>query len=44
MVKGCKSKDYTDGSAAIAWDWLKKKFEPASAPSFVKKRCLGRAF
>ena len=44
-VKGCKSKDYADGNIDIAWDRLKKKFEPTLTPSLVKQRiCLGRVF
>jgi hypothetical protein len=26
LIKGCKSKDYPDGNAAIAWESLKKKY------------------
>jgi hypothetical protein len=36
IVKGCKSKDYPDGNVTIAWDKLKNKYEPMSAPSIVK--------
>jgi gag-polypeptide of LTR copia-type len=36
LVKGCKSKEYPDGNAATAWERLKNKFEPVSAPSMVK--------
>ena len=36
LVKGCKSKDYPDGNAATAWERLKNKYEPISAPSMVK--------
>ena len=36
LVKGCKSKDYIDGNAALAWERLRNKFEPISAPSMVK--------
>jgi hypothetical protein len=36
IVKGCKSKDHPDGNARIAWDKLKNKYEPISAPSMVK--------
>jgi gag-polypeptide of LTR copia-type len=35
-VKGCKSKDHSDGNAAIAWDKLKNKYKPMSALSMVK--------
>jgi gag-polypeptide of LTR copia-type/Zinc knuckle len=36
IVKGCKSKDHPGGNAAIAWDKLKNKYKPMSAPSMVK--------
>jgi DNA-binding cell septation regulator SpoVG len=36
LIKGCKSKDYPDGNAALAWERLKNKYEPISAPSLVK--------
>jgi hypothetical protein len=36
LVKGCKNKDYADGNASMAWEILKNKFEPSSAPSLVK--------
>jgi hypothetical protein len=36
FVKGCKNKDYVDGNASMAWERLKNKFEPSSAPSLVK--------
>jgi gag-polypeptide of LTR copia-type/Zinc knuckle len=36
IVKGCRSKDYPDGNAAVAWEKLKDKYEPVSAPSMVK--------
>jgi hypothetical protein len=36
LVKGCKSKEYVDGNAFMAWERLKNKFEPLSAPSFAK--------
>jgi hypothetical protein len=36
LIKGCKSKDYPDGNAAIAWERFKKKYEPIYAPSLVK--------
>jgi hypothetical protein len=35
-IKGCNSKDYSDGNAAIAWEMLNNKYEPFSAPSLVK--------
>jgi hypothetical protein len=36
LVKGCKNKDYADGNASLAWERLKNKYEPQSAPSLVK--------
>ena len=36
FIKGCKSKDYPDGNAALVWERLKNKYEPISAPSLVK--------
>jgi hypothetical protein len=36
IIKGCKTKDYPDGNGAIAWERLKNKYEPVSAPSMVK--------
>jgi hypothetical protein len=36
LVKGCKNKDYTDGNTSLAWERLKNKYEPQSAPSLVK--------
>ena len=36
IVKRCKTKDYPDGNAASAWEKLKNKYEPVSAPSMVK--------
>jgi hypothetical protein len=36
LVKDCKNKDYSDGNANMAWERLKHKFEPSSAPSLVK--------
>ena len=36
LVKGCKNKDYADGNASMAWERLRNKFEPQSAPSLVK--------
>jgi hypothetical protein len=36
LVKGCKNKDHADGNASMAWERLKNKFEPSSAPSLVK--------
>jgi gag-polypeptide of LTR copia-type len=36
LIKGCKSKNYSDGNAAVARERLKNKYEPISAPSLVK--------
>ena len=36
LVKACKNKDYVDGNEFMAWERLKNKFEPVSAPSLVK--------
>jgi GH15 family glucan-1,4-alpha-glucosidase len=30
LIKGCKSKDYPDSNAALAWERLKNKYEPIS--------------
>ena len=35
-------KDYEDGNASMAWEKLKKKFDPVSAPTLVKKERLFR--
>jgi hypothetical protein len=34
-IIGCNSKDYPDGNTAVAWERLKNKYEPISAPSLV---------
>jgi hypothetical protein len=36
IVKSCKTKDHPDGNAASAWEKLKNKYEPVSAPTLVK--------
>jgi gag-polypeptide of LTR copia-type len=36
LVKECKSKEYVDGNTFMAWERLKNKFEPLSAPYLVK--------
>jgi gag-polypeptide of LTR copia-type len=45
LVIVCKSKDYPDGNAAIAWERLKNKYEPIFTPSMVKleKQFIGLA-
>jgi hypothetical protein len=40
MVKGFKNKDYTEGSATMAWERLKNKYEPISSLSLVKTERL----
>jgi hypothetical protein len=42
IVKSCKTKDYGDGHADLAWENLKKKYDPVSAPSLVKTERLFR--
>jgi hypothetical protein len=32
IVKSCKSMEFEDGNAALAWKKLKKKYDPISAP------------
>jgi hypothetical protein len=41
IIKGCKSRDFTDGNSALAWDKIKKNFDPVSASSLVM---IERAF
>jgi len=36
IIKSCKTKDHPDGNAAAAWEKLKNKYEPVSAPTLVK--------
>jgi hypothetical protein len=36
FIKGCNSKDYLDGNAAIAQERINNKYEPISAPSLMK--------
>jgi hypothetical protein len=42
IVKSCKSKEFEDGNAALAWENLKKKYDPLSAPSLVKTERMFR--
>jgi hypothetical protein len=42
IVKSCKSKELEDGNTALAWETLKKKYDPISAPSLVKTERLFR--
>jgi hypothetical protein len=42
IVKNCKTKDYEDCCAGLAWEKLKKKYNPVSAPSLVKTERLFR--
>jgi hypothetical protein len=41
IIKGWKSRDYTDGNSASARDKIKNKYDTVSDPSLVK---LGRSF
>jgi hypothetical protein len=36
IIKGFKSRDYNNGSSALTWVNLKKKFDPVSTLSLVK--------
>jgi hypothetical protein len=40
IIRGCKTKDYPDGNGVNAWDRLKNKYEPVSAPSMVNLTAL----
>jgi hypothetical protein len=42
VVKSCESKEFEDGNAALAWEKLKKKYDPISAPSLVKTERMFR--
>jgi gag-polypeptide of LTR copia-type/Zinc knuckle len=42
IVKSCKSKEFEDGNAALAWEKLKKKYDPISAPLLVKTERMFR--
>jgi hypothetical protein len=42
IVKNCKTKDYEDGHAGLAWEKSKKKYDPVPAPSLVKTERLFR--
>jgi hypothetical protein len=42
IVKSCKTKDYEDGHASLAWEKLNEKYDPVSAPSLVKTERLFR--
>jgi len=42
ILKSCKTKDYEDGNASMAWEKLKKMFDPVSAPTLVKTERLFR--
>jgi hypothetical protein len=42
IVKSCKSKEFEDGNAALAWDKVKKKYDPISASSLVKTEKMFR--
>jgi hypothetical protein len=40
--KKCKTKEYEDGNSTHAWEKLKKKFDPVSAPTLVKTERMFR--
>jgi hypothetical protein len=42
IVKSCKTKDYEDVHSGLAWENLKNKYDPVSAPSLVKTERLFR--
>jgi hypothetical protein len=42
ILKSCKTKDHEDGNATHAWEKLKKKFDPVSAPTLVKTERMFR--
>jgi hypothetical protein len=44
IVKSCKTKYHEDGHAGLTWEKLKKKYDPVSAPSFVKAERLFREY
>jgi gag-polypeptide of LTR copia-type len=36
LVQGCKTKNHPDVNAASAWERIKNKYEPASAPTLLE--------
>jgi hypothetical protein len=42
IAKRCRSKDFKDGNAALAWEKWKKKYDPISAPSLAKTERMFR--
>jgi hypothetical protein len=36
IVKSCKTKEFEGGNTLLAWEKLKRKYDPISAPSLVK--------
>jgi hypothetical protein len=36
IIRRCKTKDYPDENGSLAWERLKNKYEPVSAPSMMK--------
>jgi hypothetical protein len=38
IVKSCKYKEYQDGNAAMAWEKLKKKFDPISCLRWLRQK------
>jgi hypothetical protein len=42
IVKSCKSNEFEDGNAALAWEKLKEKYDPMFAPLLVKTERMFR--
>jgi hypothetical protein len=42
IVKNCKTKDFEDGNVALAWEKLRRKYDPISALSLVKTERMFR--
>jgi C2H2 zinc-finger/Zinc knuckle len=42
IVKGCKTKEYEDGNAALAWEKMQKKYNSIFAPSLVRTERMFR--
>jgi hypothetical protein len=42
IVKSFKTKDYEDSLAGLAWEKLKKKYDPMPSPLFVKAERMFR--
>jgi gag-polypeptide of LTR copia-type len=44
IMKSCKSKEFEGGNAVLAWEKLKKKYDPISARSLVKTERMFREY